>query len=155
MLGREAMRAALITLTALALLVPGLAAGDYYSYTTDEGTLAFTDEAKRIPARYRNAAERHADRGLVEYSRSSFVARGVGAVQATTPDEDRAATREADAAPAPGGIALEAAPGVWVPAGSGDAPVVVESAYAWRDGIYRPQTIVRRGDEVIAVIGRR
>lgn len=151
MLGREAMRAALIMLTFAALLAPGLAAGDYYAYTTDEGTAAFTDDAKHIPARYREAAEQHPDQGLAEYPRSSFVVPGTEAVATLASEEDLAP----EAAPTPGGIALEAAPGVWLPAGAGDAPVVVEPGYAWRDGVYRPHTIVRRGDEIIAVIERR
>ena len=42
----------------LALLVQGAEAGTYHQWTTEEGTLAFTDDPKRIPGKYKNVAEK-------------------------------------------------------------------------------------------------
>lgn len=56
-----------------ALLAAGLAgpafAGNVYSWVTDEGTHAFTDDAKRIPAKHRAEAERRPMGRLTRYER--------------------------------------------------------------------------------------
>lgn len=60
------------------LLVVGLAgpafAGNVYSWVTDDGTHAFTDDSKRIPAKHRSEAKRKTMGKLSRYERYTEVA---------------------------------------------------------------------------------
>ena len=59
---------------ALALgFVPSPAAADYWRYETDSGSIAFTDDAKNIPAKYRESAKQIAEESLFTYPRLSIV----------------------------------------------------------------------------------
>ncbi len=61
-----------------AVLLAGLAgpafAGNVYSWVTDDGTYAFTDDSKRIPAKHRAEARRRTMGKLTRYERYTEVA---------------------------------------------------------------------------------
>lgn len=58
---------------ALALVAVAMpaAAGTVYRWTADDGSVSYADDAKRIPARYRAAAEKVEMHGLTGYKRYS------------------------------------------------------------------------------------
>jgi hypothetical protein len=62
------LTAALTGLAVVAFATPSVA-GTVYKWTTESGTTAFTDDAKRIPARYAKSAERQQTGTLSNYSR--------------------------------------------------------------------------------------
>jgi hypothetical protein len=152
-------------------LCPGTARADYYSYTQENGTKAYTDDARRVPARYRDAAETHAEKPLAEYKRftASEKPRRPGE-RVYSEEELRAATfRERLLAEEP--EIREEAPrtprrtidveigGLTVPV-EDDAlatePLFVErGVYRWYKGRYTPFTIVRRGNRVLSEIEER
>ncbi len=63
-----------LAMTALALgFAPTIAAADYWRYETETGSIAFTDDAKNIPAKYREGAKQIAEESLFTYPRLSVV----------------------------------------------------------------------------------
>lgn len=59
---------------ALALgFVPSHARADYWRYETESGSIAFTDDAKNVPAKYRESAKQIAEEPLTTYPRLSVV----------------------------------------------------------------------------------
>ncbi len=60
--------AALVAIAGLAVAAPTLA-GTVYSWTTDDGTMAYTDDAKRIPAKYKAKAKQRQLGKLKNYDR--------------------------------------------------------------------------------------
>lgn len=67
---RTASAAALVV--GLALALPA-GAGTLFKWVEDDGTVAFTDDPKRIPERYKSAAKKRTIRGLDDYARYSRV----------------------------------------------------------------------------------
>ena len=140
--------------------LPGAATADVYSYKQDNGTLAFTDDPERVPARYRSLMERSGDRPLIDYERLTVregpdprtVKRARRSVEEIASSETRA--RRAPATPAREGL-LEVAPGLLLPldgnAEGDEEPIRVERELRWIDGRYTPVRIVRRGDRVLAI----
>ena len=59
-----------VGLAVVAVAVPSFA-GTVYSWTTEDGTSAFTDDPKRIPAKYKNKAERRQLGKLKNYKQYS------------------------------------------------------------------------------------
>src|SRR5262245_19928613 len=55
-------------------LTPRVAAADYWKYTTESGSLAFTDDVKNVPAKYKASAERIPEAKPDGYHRPSVVA---------------------------------------------------------------------------------
>ena len=66
--GSRAGRVAIVAAICLGLATP-VVAGTVYSWRSDDGILSFTDEAKRIPARYRKAAKKRSLKKLGSYDR--------------------------------------------------------------------------------------
>lgn len=164
------MKAALETALAVALmLVPTAAIADFYQYETEGGVLSFTDDPERIPARYADAAERHADRPLADYERLSVSERGAAtATLATTliepgPREQGAhplphtPAQPGPGAKAPDTIRLQLDEAVVVDVAAGDEePIYVDRRrYLTRNGITTPHTVVSRGDKPVAIISDR
>jgi hypothetical protein len=56
---------------ALVAVAMPASAGTVYRWTAEDGSVSFADDAKRIPARYRDAAERIETSGLKGYKRFS------------------------------------------------------------------------------------
>ena len=143
------MRIALAVLLLACWIVPN-AGADTYRYETDEGTLAFTDELKRVPAKYRDGAEKLVDRSLWTYPRLTPVPRGATtqAMPSIVAEETQAVSPERS----PATVAVEVSKGLWVQLDpESDAPVHVEREFRWVDGGFRAHTIVRQGDRVLAV----
>ena len=139
-----------LAIAAVALwLVPAAAGADVFRYETEEGTISFTDDLKRVPARYRDHAERLPDRSLWDHPRVTIVeARRDEPTPAPASVEPTAPVApKADPA-----LALEVSPGLWMELESDlDAPVVVKREWRWIDGVFRPHTVVRQGDRILAV----
>ena len=157
------MRIILTAALAAALLAPAAAFADLYRYETEQGTIAFTDDVERVPARYRASATRQEVRGLESYPRLTVVPRG-----ATYAPADPFAEREAVEAERsePGREAVAARPSVEIGLGAGDAielplgsdgPITVRRNQ-WRrtvvDGLgyTKPFTVIEQDGETIAEI---
>jgi hypothetical protein len=152
------------------LAVPA-AAGSFYKYETDDGGIAFTDDAKRIPARYRDEAETIEQKNLDDFERFTPMGTARPAPHAARMDERlvylrdmnaRVVTPDAVRAPSgvgPGGLTfrtgrdgqdIEAS---LSPRRDGE-PVIVEKIRSRPDGspVTRHITIVRQGDEILSII---
>jgi len=68
--GRGAFAAMVIGVLAIALLLASYSrAGEIYSWTTVDGNVAFTDNPKNIPARYRDQLQVRKSEGIEDYAR--------------------------------------------------------------------------------------
>jgi hypothetical protein len=150
----------------LIVAAPALA-GEVYSWRTEDGGYAFTDDEKAIPPRYRDRVETRTIEGLGDYHR--LTAPPAGATDdysrrlADRLDHLRSLNRSLDAAYAPrraetGVESLAVQTGkfnIGVPLdGDGDGPVVIEKVRFRHKGemATRHNLVVRKGDEVLAVI---
>jgi hypothetical protein len=95
------------------LLVTGLAgpalAGNVYAWVTEDGTYAFTDDSKRIPADYREDASRRPMGKLTRYERYTPVSSKVDKSYAERIRERQTELREMSAT-APTGVVVGAMP---------------------------------------------
>ena len=160
---------------ALALgLLPRVAAADYWRYTTESGSLAFTDDVKNVPAKYKARAERIPEAKLDTYHRLSVVdsatatPRILGPRVISRPEPTADAVAVAPLAPAEpkrdGAIVSLDVGGVRIDVDAdSDEPIYVDKRqYSDMDGDYidhngymAPTTIVRRGDKPLAYIDER
>ena len=160
---------------ALALgLLPRGAAADYWRYTTESGSLAFTDDVKNVPARYKASAERIPEAKLDGYHRLSIVdsatatPRIVGPRVVSVPEPSTDAVAAAPVAPAApkrdGAVVSLDVGGVKIDLNAdGDEPIYVDKRqyndldgnYIDHNGYMPPTTIVRRGDKPLAYIDER
>ncbi len=168
------------TLIAAAVLVAVSAPADakvVYRWKTDDGVQAFTDDAKRIPEKYRSQAKASQLRSLHGYKRYT-PAQVSGTKAHAKRMEDSAAemarlnarlsgrsvissSRAAAGARSPGDAELLVGPngatGLRIEAGSVDGysgePLVIEEKRAYVRGLNstRTRTIVRQGDRILAV----
>jgi hypothetical protein len=166
-----------MTVLAAAFLVaaalPASAAG-LYRWETESGGVAFTDDPKRIPARYRDDAVEIAPRDLSDYARFTEVSERRSAPHADRVEArldhlrdlnartvSRGAVRAPHAAGASsvsvraGGDAREIEN--VIPSGQGGEPVVVETIRTRPSGspVTHHVTVVRQGDEILSVIKPR
>jgi hypothetical protein len=163
--------------TALLWLVPDPAsAGTIYSWQTDDGGYAFTDDPEAIPARYRDQVRTRASAGLQDYGRYTEPVRGSGELYAEELAERLERLRAINAAPAPVGpgmttaagasatgsrISLRtgnaSAPTIDVTTDAGAGPLVVETIFTRPEGkmVTRKSLIVRQGGKTIAVVRPR
>jgi hypothetical protein len=159
---------------ALALgLLPRVAAADYWRYTTESGSLAFTDDVKNVPAKYKASAERIPEAKLETYHRLSVVdsatatPRILGPRMISRPEPSADAVAAAPLAPAEpkrdGAIVSLDVGGVKIDVDAdSDEPIYVdrqqysdENGYIDHNGYMAPTTIVRRGDKPLAYIDER
>ena len=162
-------------LAALVLAGPAAAEG-YYSYRTEEGAYAFTDDAKAIPAAYRAQAKHHSRKSLRGYERLTPSDSRATSDYAKRLDERLVYLREVNQQ-ARAGQAAAAAPRAGAPTialetgnqdvpllqitpvdgASGDAPIIVETlrAHAPDRIVTRNNTVVRQGDRTIAIVRSR
>ena len=68
MLGSTLGRAAVTAVVGLGL-AGAASAGTVYSWQTEDGTIAYTDDRKRIPSRYREQAKARSMKQLSSYKR--------------------------------------------------------------------------------------
>ncbi len=154
------------------LLAVPAAAGEIYSWRTENGAYAFTDDEKSIPARYREEAQRHSTAALDDYERftpedsaakqgyaeplearlerlRAFNAgRAVGPAVATPASREKTVSLQVNG---------RDAPTVNVTAGENTAPVVIEAIRTRPEGkmVTRPSTVIRQGGRTLAIIKPR
>lgn len=144
-------------------VLPATASADYWEYRTDSGTLAYTDDTQKIPARYRGSAVKRQNRSLSNYARLSVSKPGASIASTKTGldlgalerEEARRRGRLVVARTAPMGMGLELTEGVLVPLTDEiDEPYVVErNQYLTRsDGVTTTFTIVTKGGRPLAII---
>ena len=152
-----------------ALFAGPAAAGEIFAWRTDDGSYAYADDEKNIPARYRERAVRQETGRLHDYAR--FTSKDAAATERYERDlaerlahlRLRNASREAlphvsAGPPKTDTMSLrlggEYAPTIGFGTGNASEPVVVEKIRMRPKGqmATRHNTIVRRGDEVLVVI---
>jgi len=157
-------------LLAVSLAAPALA-GTLYKWTGADGSVSFTDDARRIPERHRSQAQTIQTGGLGEYSRYTptdpVAQKGYAERLQTRLDRLRRSRALAEqggvnaiAAPAAGAptetvVRINRDTAVRVPtAPSADGPVVVDQVRVRRPGsnFTIHDTVVRQGDKVLMVV---
>ncbi len=166
-LGRTIAGAAL----SVALAAPA-GAGTIYAWRTDDGGYAFADDLRRVPERYRDRVETRQSGNLSEHARytpqdDEAIARHAAEMERRLDSLRKRNQRLAEtlaasqvAAGAPGvTVRLDSRgqPIIDVPSGGGrnsGGPVIVEDVLAKPEGASntRRNTVIRQGDEVIAVV---
>ncbi len=162
--GRGALAVMVFGVMAFALLLASPSrAGEIYSWETADGNVAFTDNPKNIPARYRDQVQVRKSAGIGDYERFT--------------SEDSAATgrysdqlakrieylRESNsgraAAPAVGqtiGVASITVSGVdlRLPAADTNAPIIIEKlrVKSWGQITTRHDTLVSQGGTPLAIV---
>jgi hypothetical protein len=158
----------------MAALAAPAAADPVYSWRTEDGGYAFTDDPKGIPARYRAQAKLRETARLGEYARY-------------TPSDDAAAERYAEqltrrlaylraanAQPVARRDAVEVspsgptasltmqsangyAPSVEISQNTGGEPIVVETLFTRPEGkmVTRQTQVVRQGDQILSIMRPR
>ena len=162
---RNGLRAAGIAALTLLFTLPALA-GEIYSWRTEDGGYAFTDDPKAIPPRYRDQVQTRASAGLGDYSRLTVPEAGAGDAYARRLGDRlaylRSLNRDLDAAYAPQPV--DSAEPLTVQAGNfniavppnsgGEGPLVVEKVrFRHKNEMAtRHNLVIRRGGELLAVI---
>jgi hypothetical protein len=158
-------------------LVPRLAAADYWRYETDSGSTAFTDDAKNIPAKYRDGAVKIAEESLATYRRLSIVEKTPAV--APRPPAYSSMAPEVTAEPSQPGYPRELAEGlprqrinrlginvegIQVDMDTDqDEPITIDKRqymdgngdYFDHDGVMAPMTVIRQGGHDLAYIDER
>ena len=161
---RSLRAVALATLSVLVSVPAG--AATVYHWETEDGTFAYTDDPKRIPARYEKAAERRTLGRLTNYKRYTPSGKLVSDSYAKRLGERLTYLRGASAPAEPVAALVGSAPrGVHVridledleidvPGVPGAEPVVVEEVRTRPAGQITTRTVqvVRQGDQILAVI---
>ena len=157
---------------ALTVLAGPAGAKTIYSWQTEDGGYAFTDDAKQVPPRYRDAVVSRKSSGLEDYAR--FTAEDAAAADryadrlAARLERLRAfnAPRRAPAtgvakAKGPQAISLRTggpnAPSIDLTPGASHEPVIVEriSGRPSNSSVTRDSVVVRQGDRTIAILRSR
>jgi hypothetical protein len=158
---------------AAALAAPA-AADPVYSWRTEDGGYAFTDDPKAIPPRYRDEAQKRESGSLHDYKRytpSDDVATERYAAQLTqrlehlrAVNDERVAVNDEPGPRAPqatSSISLQSAnnfePSVQFDQATGGEPLVVDTLFTKPEGkiVTRQTQVVRQGDRIISVVKPR
>jgi len=147
-------------------LAPRLATAQYWRYETESGAIAFTDDPKSIPAKYKDTAKPVKAESLFDYDRLSVVDPIRPAPAPAQAPRGIAPAERSAAAPARetqdrvsvdvGGVRLDLD-------ADADEPIYVDKEqytdadgnYFDHGGITAPTTVIRRGDKPIAYIDER
>ena len=163
---RDGLRTAAIAAVALIFALPALA-GEIYSWRTEDGAYAFTDDAKAIPPRYRDQVETRATARLSDYPRLTATdARASDAYSRQLAERLirlRSLNRDLDAASAQppvdtgvDSIAVQTGRfNIGVPLGAEDEnPLVIERVRFRhkREMATRHDLVIRKNGELLAVI---
>ncbi len=153
-----------IWIAMLMLMLPAAASAEFFRYETEEGTLAFTDDEKRIPSRYRAHAVPEAPQSLLDYPRLTIAEVGATSVATTSwlegLEEEEPSAAPSDTAPMGAGtIQIQSNPAnviFNVPADT-DEPVFIERITEWRrvGSWLVPFMVVKRNGKVVAEIKLR
>ena len=158
----------------LAALVAPAAAGPVYSWRTEDGGYAFTDDPKAIPARYRDQAKLRSTARLREYARytpSDDKATGRYAERLTQrlahlravnaqPVVRRETVASSSTAPT-AALTMQSAngyaPSVEISQNTGGEPIVVETLFTRPEGkmVTRQTQVVRQGDQILSILKPR
>jgi hypothetical protein len=146
------MKLLLVTAAIGGLIAPATAGADYYRYTTENGATAWTDDLKRVPARYRDQVETIAAQDLESYSRLTIVPRGATSAPSLPEPEAEVIEPEApDATKTP--MRFEVSPGVTIEPEPDGGPIIVrKNRTRWIDGTARPLTIIEQDGKILAEI---
>lgn len=169
-------RLPLVSILTLLLFAAAPAAADstFYSWTTDDGGLAFADDERSIPPRYRKRAVARPAPDLSDYDRftpqlkrdgaryQDHLAQRLAHLRAFNAAAD-AEIRSARRAPHPSSSVLsistgdETSPRVDLSAGAGDEPMVIETLHTRPSGsaVTRSSVVVRQGDRTLAIVKPR
>ncbi len=148
------------------------AAKTVYSWRTEDGVYAFTDDRDAIPARYRADAVKRSSAHLRNYDRYTPQAKGIGAAYAaelTTRLEhlrefnrEVPETRNRPAMARFGGVSEtirlstgdENAPAIDISSNGDGPPIVVETLFTRPEGgaVTRQSLVVSRGGKTVAVV---
>ena len=159
-------------ISALVWLAPLPArAGTVYSWRTDDGVYAFTDDREAIPARYRDGVRTRSSARLRHYDRYTPQVAGSGAAYTADLVARLEHLRAFNAIEpptriAPGTAGIEGtagtirlslgndAPSIDIRADGEGPPIVIETLYTRPDGgvVTRKSVVVRRGDKTLAVV---
>jgi len=147
------MKPLILMLVVACWLAPATGSADYYVWETESGTMAFTDDAEQVPARYREQAELRQDLALQDYERTSVVVRTPEyraelptLSEVEHPTAARALPHEVVSIEVDEGISLE----VPVAADADEQPIVVETGIIESDGRGSAErSLVKRGDKVL------
>ncbi len=133
-------------------VAPALASADWYRWESENGTVSYTDDQKRVPARHRDGAERIAVRDLESYGRFTRVQRHAGPTPwQLTPEATEA---EPTSAEAPKIRVQIGAGSLEVPDDDSQGPVHIRR-HVWMstgDGYTKQHTIIERDGRELAVI---
>jgi hypothetical protein len=162
----DGLRVAMVAAITLFFSLPAVA-GEIYSWRTEDGAYAYTDDAKAIPPRYRAHVKTRPADGITGYRRHTAPAPGstdayamrlasrLEYLRALNYDLDRAAARPRYESAVNGIEINTGALAVGIPvAGDSDEPVVIENVrFRHNDEMAtRHNTVVRQGDRVLTVI---
>ncbi len=143
---------------------------EMYSWRTEDGGYAFTDDRDHVPARYAGQVTVLPSRKLADYERftpqddtarsqqASRLAERLSYLRSVNVPTPYAAGPAVTSATMQRTISLSTgdprAPEIQVPVGQGSGPIVVEPVIAKRSGdvITRHVTVIRQGGQTIAVI---
>lgn len=162
--------AGLVMGLALALAAPA-GAGEIYAWRTDDGGYAFADDLRRVPERYRERVEVRQGASVREHERftptdDAAMDRYAAGLERRLQDlrrtnarlEEQLEARRLARMQRNGGVTVrfssDGEPILDVPADPADGrPVVIEDVLAKPEGgiMTRNNTVIRRGDQVIAV----
>jgi len=167
---RDSLRLGGVAILFLMFAFPA-AAGEIYSWRTEDGGFAFTDDPKAVPARYRSQAATRETAGLGDYERLTEPEPGAMADYSRRLDDRldhlRRLNRDLDAAYAAARTRAPQLESLSVESGdfnigvplddAGDGPVVIENIRYLHEGemATRHNVVVRRGGETLAVIKGR
>jgi hypothetical protein len=159
-------KSAFVAVLTMAAAMP--AAAEMWSWRTEDGGYAYTDDAKQIPARYRAQAKQISRRSLASYERytaqdgdasaryAEGVARRLESLRAANQDAEWVEQHAAAAAP-PETFVMSTgganAPQITATM-EGDEPVVMEPVLIREKGDLRTRraTVVRQGNRVLALL---
>jgi hypothetical protein len=161
----------------MAIATPAVAGGPIYSWRTEDGGYAFTDDPKAIPARYRDQARVRPSARLGDYARYTpaddkaverYAERltqrlaHLRAVNAQYAVRQALAAQSVAGGPAPTtrltlDSANEYAPSVEISEGMGTEPIVVETLFTRPEGkmVTRHSQVVRQGDQILSIMKPR
>ena len=162
--GRGALAVMVFGILGLALLLATPSrAGDIYTWETADGNVAFTDNPKNIPARYRDQVQVRKSEGIGDYARftaeDSADSGRYSDQLAKRIEYLRGSNSGRDAAPAAGktiGVASITVSGVdmRLPAVDTDAPIIIENLRVQSFGqiTTRHDTLVSQGGRPLAIV---
>jgi hypothetical protein len=158
------LRAAAAMLLTIGFAVPALA-GQIYSWRTDDGDVAFSDEIKNVPPRYRDQVKVRQTQKLADYGRYSAqnaegteryreqLAERLQYLRAVNARDDGPAVQP-EAAAGSATLRLSGTDQTISVDGDADAPVIIERVRVRRVGqiATRHDTVVRQGDKTLAIM---